>query len=214
MLETSALSGAGSISGTVIEGSGFTRLEGDPIPGIDVKLGRNPGGQLVASTETDASGTYTFTSVPFNDGGANGFSYTVYVDIPGLDRDSSYVITLNATNPIVDSLNYLADSTTIYINQNSQTGISNSDLAKENKFNVYPNPFKGTTTVAYALNADADVRLDVYNVLGVKVQSIVNTDQQKGEFKYNLDANFNSGVYFVSLTIDGKTSTQRVIKMD
>jgi hypothetical protein len=214
VIEGEVLAGPGGLSGKITEGNNFTRLEGDPIPGIDIKLGRNPGGQLIASTQTDANGNYTFLNVPFNDGATNGTSYTIYVDMPGLERDSSYIVTLNTLNPVGDSLNYLADSDTIYINQNSQTGISNSDLAKENKFSVYPNPFKGNTTIAYALNTDANVRLEVYNVLGVKVQSIVNTNQQKGEFKYTLDTNFSAGVYFVSLTIDGKTSTHRVIKMD
>lgn len=203
--------GPGMLQGTVLEGPGFGRLEGDPIPGIDIKLGRNPGGALVAQTTTNASGQFTFDNIDVN---AAGEYYTVYVDLPGRERDSTYNVTITATDTTFNQLDYAVDSNSVYPLNPVNVGISNSDLAKENKFNVYPNPFKGTTTVAYTLNTDADVRLDVYNVLGVKVQSIVNTNQQKGEFNYNLDTNFNSGIYFVSLTINGKTSTQRVIKMD
>jgi hypothetical protein len=199
------------LQGTVLEGPGFGRLEGDPIPGIDIKLGRNPGGALVAQTTTNATGQFTFDNIDVN---AAGEYYTVYVDLPGRERDSTYNVTVTASNTTFNQLDYAVDSNSVYPLNPVNVGISNLNLAKENKFNVYPNPFKGTTTVAYTLNADADVRLDVYNVLGVKVQSMVNTNQQKGEFKYNLDTNFNSGVYFVSLTVDGKTSTQRVIKMD
>ena len=188
-------------------------MEGDPIPGIDVKLGRNPGGALVTNTTTDVNGVYTFANLPLNDGGANGVSYTVYVDIPGLGRDSSYTVTIDATTPVLDSLNYMVDSTTIYIVPTSSTGISNPAIAKENKFNVYPNPFNENTTIAYTLNADAEVRLEIYNVLGVKIESIVNTKQQAGEFKYVLDNKMNAGVYFISLTINDKTATQRVVKM-
>jgi len=203
--------GPGMLQGTVLEGPGFGRLEGDPIPGIDIKLGRNPGGALVAQTTTNATGQFTFDNIDVN---AAGEYYTVYVDLPGRERDSTYTVTVTANDTVFNQLDYAVDSNSVYPLNPVNTGISNSDVAKENKFNVYPNPFKGTTTVAYALNADATVRLDVYNVLGVKVQSIVNTNQQKGEFKYNLDANFSSGVYFVNLTVNGKTSTQRVIKMD
>ncbi|MBL7882889.1 MAG: choice-of-anchor L domain-containing protein [Bacteroidia bacterium] len=214
IIEGEVLVGPGGLSGKITEGNNFTRLEGDPIPGIDVKLGRNPGGQIISSTQTDASGNYTFLNVPYNDGAVNGISYTVYVDMPGLGRDSSYVIVLNSSSPNADSLNYLADSTTIYVNSNPQTVISNYSLAKQNKFNVYPNPFKENITVSYSLNANAEVKLEVYNVLGEKVQSIVNTNQQAGEYNYNTINNLNSGVYFVSLSVNGKISTQRIIKMD
>jgi hypothetical protein len=147
------VTGPGLLGGRIVEGTGFGRLEGDPIPGIDVKLGRNPGGALVVNTTTDNNGEYVFTSLPLNDGGANGVSYTVYVDIPGLGRDSSYTVSIDATTPILDSLNYLVDSTTVYIVPTSSTGISNPTIAKENKFNVYPNPFNENTTVAYTLSS-------------------------------------------------------------
>lgn len=38
-------------------------VEGGPIPGVDVKLGKNPGG-IVASAKTDANGAFQFTNVP------------------------------------------------------------------------------------------------------------------------------------------------------
>ncbi len=211
--QVAPVAGPGLLGGRIVEGTGFGRLEGDPIPGIDVKLGRNPGGALVTNTTTDVNGVYTFTNLPLNDGGSNGVSYTVYVDIPGLGRDSSYTVTIDATTPVLDSLNYMVDSTTIYIVPTSSTGISNPAIAKENKFNVYPNPFNENTTIAYTLNVDAEVRLEIYNVLGVKIESIVNTKQQAGEFKYVLDNKMNAGVYFISLTINDKTATQRVVKM-
>jgi hypothetical protein len=203
--------GPGMLQGTVLEGPGFGRLEGDPIPGIDIKLGRNPGGALVAQTTTNATGQFTFDNIDVN---AAGEYYTIYVDLPGRERDSTYNVTITVNDTVFNQLDYAVDSNSVYPLNPVNTGISNSDLAKENKFSVYPNPFKGNTTIAYALNTDATVRLEVYNVLGVKVQSIVNTNQQKGEFKYTLDTNFSAGVYFVNLTVNGKTSTQRVIKMD
>jgi len=214
MSEQSFVGGPGALGGRIVEGPGFQRLEGDPIPGIDVKLGRNPGGQLVTNTTTNSNGYYSFGSLALNDGAANGVSYTVYVDIPGLLRDSSYVVTIDATTPVLDSLNYMVDSTTIYIVPTSSTGISNMALAKENKFNVYPNPFKDNVTVSYTLITDADVKLEVYNIVGAREEILINTQQQKGEYKYSLNNNLSSGVYFISLTINGNTTTQRVIKTE
>ncbi len=211
MIEQSLVSGPGTIGGVIVQGPGFGRTEGDPIPGIDVKLGRNPGGQLVTNSNTNSSGYYSFGSIALNDGASNGVSYTVYVDIPGLDRISVYTVTVDATTPIMDSLNYIVDSVSIYINPTS-TSISNTDLAKETKFTVYPNPFKENLTISYTLGINADVKLEIYNLLGIKEQSFVNTKQLAGDYKFTLDNSLNSGVYFISLTVNGKTSSQRIIK--
>jgi hypothetical protein len=202
--------GPGMLQGIVLEGPGFGRLEGDPIPGIDIKLGRNPGGALVTQTTTNATGQFTFDNIAINNPGEY---YTVYVDLPGRERDSTYNVTVTATNTIFNQLDHAVDSNSVYPVNPIVTNISNSAIAKENKFNVYPNPFNENTTVGYTLNADSEVRLEIYNVLGMKIESIINAKQQAGEFKYVLDNKMNAGVYFISLAINNKTATQRVVKM-
>ncbi|UUZ67833.1 carboxypeptidase-like regulatory domain-containing protein [Polaromonas sp. P2-4] len=39
---------------------GAAALAGDPIPGVDVKLGKNPGGSIMVSAATGADGAYQF----------------------------------------------------------------------------------------------------------------------------------------------------------
>ncbi len=212
--------GPGMLTGEIVEGdgfgsalmvnNGFMRAPGEPIPGIDVKLGKNPGGAMVASGTTNTVGVYTFAGVDVN---VPGEYYTVYVDIPGLGRDSSYSVTVTATTNQFYYLDYYVDSTTIYIVPNAGVGISNIQVAEENKFGVYPNPSNGNSTVEYTLAKDADVSLNVYNVVGSKINTIINGQQQAGNYKYNLN-NLNAGVYLVTLNVNNNITTQRVVVME
>jgi PKD repeat protein len=205
MVEPSTATGPGIIKGKIVKGLGYGRTPGEPIPGIDIKLGKNPGGSLMQSTITDSSGTYTFGNVPVN---ATGESYTVYVDIPGLPRDSSYSVTVGGTTTQFNNLDYKVDSASIYVT--TTVGISNVEMAHKNKFVVYPNPFKESTTVEYSIADDAVVTLEVYNVLGTKVNTITSAKQVAGNYKYKIEQP-NTGIYFITLTINGRASTQRII---
>jgi hypothetical protein len=210
MTEESTGTGPGLIKGIIREGDGFQRQPGDPIPGVDVKLGRNPGGQLVTSTQTDSSGTYTFSSVAYG-------NYVVYADIPGLGRDSSYAVNVDAVNSDYENLNYYVDSTNVYIVPDASTGISqtNNTVIKNPEFKLYPNPASAAANIEYTIPGDAIVSLGIYNVLGIKVIDLVNKKQMSGTYKYSVsnqkDKNLIAGVYFVTLIIDGKISILRLI---
>lgn len=66
----------------------------------------------------------------------------------------------------------------------------------------YPNPFNRQTVITYALPLEAQVRLDLFNVLGERVLSIVRGDQRGGTRKELLEAAaLPSGAYFYRLTV-------------
>ena len=78
----------------------------------------------------------------------------------------------------------------------------------------YPNPFNPTTTIAYQLAEDADVRLEIYNVLGQRVHMLVNAAQKAGSYKVVWDTTLNngeavsSGTYFYRLTAGAYEETK------
>jgi len=211
MAENIAGVGPGMLSGIISEGPGFQRLEGDPIPGIDVKLGRNPGGQLVTNTQTNIAGAFTFANVDINNPGEY---YTVYVDVPGLFRDSLYNIVVTGTNYIYNQLDHEIDSNSVYPIHPLSTLISNASVAIDYKFSTYPNPYKNNLTITYTLKEENDVKLEVYNLLGVKEQTIADGRQQVGEHRMVIGNDLSAGVYFINLTVNGRTTTQRVIKIE
>jgi hypothetical protein len=201
--------GPGMISGHIGEGAGFGRTPGDPVPGIDIKLGRNPGGQLVTSTQTDSNGDYAFTNLPLNSAGEY---YTIYVDIPGLERDSTYNVTITSTNTDFPNLNYTADSSSVYPDQTS-VGIHSGSVS-QNDIKLYPNPAKDQVVIEYSTGSDSHVSLSIYNIIGLKIAQIDNKKQLAGTYKLNLNiANYNlsSGVYLVIFEMEGTKKTQRLV---
>lgn len=80
-------------------------------------------------------------------------------------------------------------------------------------FNVFPNPFNRSTKIDYSLNSSAKVTVEVFNVIGDKVQTYgMDELQSAGKHSYSFETNSN-GVYFVKLTIDGKSIVQKIVKM-
>jgi|GEM_PF-4138697 len=71
----------------------------------------------------------------------------------------------------------------------------------------YPNPFTEKTTFVYTLPVSGQVTLDIYNILGVKVKTLVCETQQAGTHAVIADGNFaESGVYIaiIHLEADGQ----------
>ena len=90
------------------------------------------------------------------------------------------------------------------------------DLTKEEaKFKVFPNPFQGETNITYTLQEKANVQLEVFNLLGERVDMILNEEQPSGDYQFPFSTKnnqLNDGMYIVRLMIDGKQFSQKVIK--
>ena len=64
----------------------------------------------------------------------------------------------------------------------------------------YPNPFQDRTTIYYTLKKPDRVKLEVYNVRGQKVATLINGDQNDLEVRVRFDTlQLSSGVYFYLL---------------
>ncbi len=75
----------------------------------------------------------------------------------------------------------------------------------------YPNPFNSSTMISYYLPQAAFVRLEVFDVNGRKLQTLVNQHQLPGKYKQVLNLkNFSSGIYFYRLMVNSWTLTKKM----
>ncbi|MES2836861.1 MAG: SMP-30/gluconolactonase/LRE family protein [Bacteroidota bacterium] len=205
-IETTTLSsltaGSGVISGTVARGpnfgSGKTDALGDPIPGVDVSLEQNPGGIIIANTQTGSNGNYQFSNV--SDG-----NYTVLVDIPGSGMVSSHTISLAGTENWIN-LDYYVDSNKVFTNPTTAPAIVGIATFKNSNISIYPNPVHNKLTISNALAID---EVTITTIAGVTVYSSkINNDA-------NTEIDFSEmpiGVYLIELRNKNTNYRTKIIK--
>ncbi|MDD5362882.1 MAG: YCF48-related protein [Ignavibacteria bacterium] len=71
----------------------------------------------------------------------------------------------------------------------------------------YPNPFNSTTRIPFEISEKANINISVFDILGRKIETIVNKTFEAGKYEvsYNADK-LSSGIYFYRMLIDGNTS--------
>ncbi|MBD3257524.1 T9SS type A sorting domain-containing protein [candidate division GN15 bacterium] len=81
----------------------------------------------------------------------------------------------------------------------------------------YPNPFNPTTTIDYSLPQRSEVRIEIINILGRRVKTLVNEEQAAGEYTVTWDGRDESGgavatgVYFYRLVADDHVATKKML---
>jgi len=76
----------------------------------------------------------------------------------------------------------------------------------------YPNPFNSSTIIKYKIPENTKVNLDVYNISGQKIKTLVDRIESKGLHQVKFDAsNLSSGVYFYQLKIQDGIKTEKML---
>jgi len=80
--------------------------------------------------------------------------------------------------------------------------------------NAYPNPFNPTTIISWQLAVGSLVRLEVFDVVGQKVATLVNERQPAGSYSLEFDASdLASGVYLYRLQASNYVETRKMMLM-
>lgn len=76
----------------------------------------------------------------------------------------------------------------------------------------YPNPFNPTTSIKFAIPTQSDVVLEVYNLLGQKVATLVNGNLAAGYHEVEFNASeLSSGIYLYSLRAGDFSKTAKMM---
>lgn len=76
----------------------------------------------------------------------------------------------------------------------------------------YPNPYNSFTNILYSLIEPSKVTLNIYNLIGQKVTTVINAFQNEGYYKVVFDSKMlNSGIYFYTLEVNRSIETRKMI---
>lgn len=99
------------------------------------------------------------------------------------------------------------------ININGTLGIDENGI-NENSISIYPNPSNESSTIFYHLNEKMDIKIEIIDVLGKKVQEITNNNQGQGDYSIIVskqDLNLKNGVYFIRFTANDGNIIKKLI---
>lgn len=139
--------------------------------------------------------TQEFTALPMTAAANDTFECAIPAQPQGSEIFYYLSVQSNSGKTITKPLTAPAGSYQFKVE--SITAIAGDRPAVSNRFILhqsYPNPFNPTTTIAYQVPRQSEVRIEIYNSLGQKVRTLLNARKESGEYKTVWDGRNDSGV--------------------
>jgi len=147
---------------------------------------------------TDASYQYPIVA---DDAGTNETA-TTYI---GSDGNSWYDLGVGQADDVAIRIR---TSTVVGIDDESHQQLPDDFLLTQN----YPNPFNAQTVIEYGLPYASHVKIEIYNILGRKVETLANEHMNAGYHKINWNSKDNpSGAYFYRIEAGAFAETKMMV---
>ncbi|MBX7047324.1 MAG: T9SS type A sorting domain-containing protein [Ignavibacteria bacterium] len=76
----------------------------------------------------------------------------------------------------------------------------------------FPNPFNPTTTITFDVARSGTIKLEVFDLLGKQIETMINEALQQGTYEISFDAtHLSSGIYYYKLVSDNYTMTKKMV---
>lgn len=190
----------------------------DLIVTIENRLGTTAGAVSATVTSTDpdvdiVDGTSSFGDIT-GGGAADNAAEPFVVTIDPFPSDDTVELDI----AISTGSRYVTQDVLTVVLDLTQTGIEEglTPVAFALRQN-YPNPFRSGTTIAFGLPNPADVRIDVYNVAGRRVATVLDKKMSAGWHTAAWDGRdaagneVSAGMYFYKIGAGTKTATRKMI---
>jgi len=191
-------------------------------PAVDV-IARNVATLAEDVEYTDVTPNYlavpaTSYILDINVAGTSTTAASFEADLSGLAGGTAIVLASgflspadNNNGPAFGLIAVLTDGTVVEIGVFTSIG---EDVQNPIGFTLeqnYPNPFNPTTNIRYTLAESVDVRLEVFNLLGQRVATLVDASQNAGTYQVTFDArSLSSGIYLYRIQAGSFVQTQRM----
>ena len=124
----------------------------------------------------------------------------------------------NQENPNC-SFSCYTDERGFYLIEIIQTTVNDNPLVYPYTFGLlqnYPNPFNPSTVIGYELLKPSHISIEIYNILGQKVKTLVNgfqnsSDQVIWNGTNNMGRRVPAGLYIYSLKAEGKIESRKML---
>lgn len=98
----------------------------------------------------------------------------------------------------------------VYINEEDNYPVR--DFALEQN---YPNPFNSSTTIKYKIEKRSNVKIEIFNTIGQKIETLVNEVKMPDDYTIKWDVSdmnpLPSGLYFYQIKVDNRIKSKRMI---
>jgi len=148
------------------------------------------------------------------------FSEIAFVEGKGTTTEvTDYEYTDNVSKP---SIYYYRLKQIDFDGSFNYSNIVETEVSGPEVFNLsqnYPNPFNPSTVIKFSLPIDSQVKIELFNTLGEKVDELTNRDYSVGNHEINFDASkLSNGVYYYTINANGTdgstfSSTKKMVLM-
>ena len=160
----------------------------------------------LVSLPSDNSGAGTTLTLPFS-------ALDATLESLGVGEGESITVDWTVTAMGADVIQFADEVYSITLTRN--LSVSNEVNESPNSFILnqnYPNPFNPTTNISYTLPESGAVTLEVFNVTGQKVATLVNGVKSAGSHIATFDAsNLSSGVYMYRLSSGNSIQIRKML---
>jgi len=127
-------------------------------------------------------------------------------------RIDSYQITFEPGNENTGELYFddlrVVNKTTVGVDDEEISGIPSDYILEQN----YPNPFNPTTQIRFGIPQSGFVKLDIYNLLGQKITTLINEEMSSGYHSVDFNAeDISSGVYVYTLSVNDFVTSKKMV---